>query len=75
MYDTWERVERFQSTLPRGERPTAIHGGSKYQTDFNPRSREGSDIPNANYDKRERLFQSTLPRGERPPATQRESTG
>ena len=35
----------FQSTLPRGER---LNGGGNtgYASDFNPRSREGSDHPN-----------------------------
>ncbi len=78
---------RFQSTLPRGERPMrlreapelphiSIHAPAwgatartlfttRISSDFNPRSRVGSDVlarcsihlPNA--------FQSTLPRGER----------
>ena len=35
--------KKFQSTLPRGERPyTGGYGGSI--TDFNPRSHEGSDM-------------------------------
>ena len=32
----------FQSTLPQGERPGSI-GTTQYYTDFNPRSRKGSD--------------------------------
>ena len=34
--------QRFQSTLPRGERPTSRPGLTS-ASDFNPRSREGSD--------------------------------
>ena len=33
----------FQSTLPRGERPAPPHRHRIRTTDFNPRSREGSD--------------------------------
>ena len=33
----------FQSTLPRGERPLGIAAVAALGTDFNPRSREGSD--------------------------------
>ena len=36
----WQRI--FQSTLPRGERP-GTPGTATPGTDFNPRSREGSD--------------------------------
>ena len=55
----------FQSTLPRGER-LLICVQFTTLSDFNPRSREGSDN---SYDFPGRLlwqFQSTLPRGERP---------
>ena len=56
---------RFQSTLPRRERPTSgVSSGAS--SDFNPRSREGSDrfylLPVFAVKK----FQSTLPRRERP---------
>ena len=57
-------VSRFQSTLPRGER---LCGSSEMVTtsNFNPRSREGSDP--GQFPQRPELsrFQSTLPRGER----------
>ncbi len=33
----------FQSTLPRGERRFRLHTGTDTSSDFNPRSREGSD--------------------------------
>ena len=54
---------KFQSTLPRGERPD-LEFGEMFSADFNPRSHEGSD---RRYHRPERdpLFQSTLPRGER----------
>ena len=39
---TWEFLRRFQSTLPRRERPNTIFSVRPY-TNFNPRSREGSD--------------------------------
>ncbi len=58
------RAEEFQSTLPRGERPLLADVDTG-EVNFNPRSREGSDIKDgidATFDK---LFQSTLPRGER----------
>ena len=35
---------KFQSTLPRGER-RATHAGCREHPRFNPRSREGSDVP------------------------------
>ena len=35
--------EKFQSTLPRGERPHPLSLLQAYLPDFNPRSREGSD--------------------------------
>ena len=40
---TKEGFARFQSTLPRGERPDQLHRYREPQ-DFNPRSHEGSDI-------------------------------
>ena len=36
-------LKKFQSTLPRGERPSTWCKASLIITDFNPRSREGSD--------------------------------
>ena len=54
----------FQSSLPRGERPSEV--GSKHlYHNFNPRSHEGSDVEQ--YKKYAALmeFQSSLPRGER----------
>ena len=36
-------AQAFQSTLPRGERPTYVTKAD-YDPDFNPRSREGSDV-------------------------------
>ena len=56
---------KFQSTLPRGERRlwTARRAS---QSDFNPRSHEGSDGITPTPHPAPVLFQSTLPRGERP---------
>ena len=56
---------RFQSTLPRGERPEPDTACYPDQHNFNPRSREGSDIFYGVPAFRGVLFQSTLPRGER----------
>ena len=39
----WQQNIRFQSTLPRRERPGEILQECKIPIDFNPRSREGSD--------------------------------
>ena len=39
------RDNRFQSTLPRGERPPSFPARSRCCRYFNPRSREGSDMP------------------------------
>ena len=55
----------FQSTLPRGERPEPDTACYPDQHNFNPRSREGSDIFYGVPAFRGVLFQSTLPRGER----------
>ena len=55
----------FQSTLPRRERPDAVHRRASKQY-FNPRSREGSDGMNHETWLEYRKFQSTLPRRERP---------
>ena len=57
--------QRFQSTLPRGERPLTW-GITALPTYFNPRFREGSDGIIAFYFGTQSQFQSTLPRGERP---------
>ena len=56
---------RFQSTLPRGERPLCKIRTPPWRTDFNPRSREGSDLPLHLLHFLNQEFQSTLPRGER----------
>ena len=55
---------RFQSTLPRGERP-ASKSTVNAITDFNPRSHEGSDRFPIKLFLYLKTFQSTLPRGER----------
>ena len=56
----------FQSTLPRRERLWISYGWLKSKSNFNPRSREGSD-QQAFADKLGvKRFQSTLPRRERP---------
>ena len=54
----------FQSALPRGERRNSGDHSQEIQ-DFNPRSREGSDIPANGYLMQTDIFQSALPRGER----------
>ena len=55
---------KFQSTLPRRERPvTKYLGVVRYS--FNPRSREGSDRKTARNQTIKSGFQSTLPRRER----------
>ena len=43
-YKGWQAIPTFQSTLPRGERHLAQQSGNRAMRDFNPRSREGSDI-------------------------------
>ena len=55
----------FQSTLPRGERRKDAVLISNNTLNFNPRSREGSDVYIAFQDQTLNKFQSTLPRGER----------
>ena len=55
----------FQSTLPRGERPTPLWRRVLAPQSFNPRSREGSDQVNTLMASGYGQFQSTLPRGER----------
>ena len=55
---------QFQSTLPRRERPP-IPADFSQTADFNPRSREGSDIMAEVKEAGLKLFQSTLPRRER----------
>ena len=54
----------FQSTRPRGARPTR-HACPTIER-FNPRARAGRDLPNASGFAYE--FQSTRPRGARPDA-------
>ena len=61
----WTRA-LFQSTLPRGERPTRPGHLDVRVLGFNPRSREGSDPGPIGADATTTAFQSTLPRGERP---------
>src|SRR3989338_2964301 len=56
--------QKFQSTLPRGERLFASLPVSEL-TSFNPRSRAGSDLNFSAADAESFEFQSTLPRGER----------
>ena len=41
--ETSVQLPRFQSTLPRGERPHLMVATFSVVLDFNPRSREGSD--------------------------------
>ena len=55
----------FQSTLPRGERQDQACP-VLFLSDFNPRSREGSDMTDMIPFPSPSIFQSTLPRGERP---------
>ena len=55
----------FQSTLPRRERPPTGNPSAGKSTNFNPRSREGSDGVCRAYAPEEGRFQSTLPRRER----------
>ena len=57
-------IHLFQSTLPRRERLLSCVYISA-RKNFNPRSREGSDIVRSYKTKVEVLFQSTLPRRER----------
>ena len=54
----------FQSTLPRRERQI-LQGPLPTCVDFNPRSREGSDVNGGVIFSLEGAFQSTLPRRER----------
>ena len=60
----FEARNKFQSTLPRGERPVAVINfpGDR---NFNPRSHEGSDLEDFRQGEKVTQFQSTLPRGER----------
>ena len=59
-----DSVHRFQSALPRGER-RKNNTNRCYETNFNPRSREGSDISMSGFEYEVVGFQSALPRGER----------
>ena len=54
----------FQSTFPRGERPT-VSSDDIIITDFNPRSRVGNDMLQVVFLQCHYEFQSTFPRGER----------
>ena len=58
------QVMTFQSTLPRRERPDHILA-CLLPINFNPRSREGSDVRPVQVDSVLLQFQSTLPRRER----------
>ena len=60
-----DQIQRFQSTLPRGERHGREPGIGYRIRCFNPRSRAGSDRSYDRRAKEEMVFQSTLPRGER----------
>ena len=62
----YEWIHRFQSTLPRRERLCNVFYYWWRQFDFNPRSREGSDIISTARRETDLIFQSTLPRRERP---------
>ena len=55
----------FQSTPPRGRRRAKPRYFSKDGGDFNPRLREGGDIPCHTYRNDNRIFQSTPPLGRR----------
>ena len=57
---------RFQFTLPRGERQRVVESPLRFTIRFNSRSREGSDVVQADTLKEAVAFQFTLPRGERP---------
>ena len=57
-------IKQFQSTLPRRER-RGIDNLALTSSDFNPRSREGSDSFKNTCHSSLILFQSTLPRRER----------
>ena len=54
----------FRSTLPRRER-RARCPRPRSPSGFDPRSREGSDVPDSNQSCRATVFRSTLPRRER----------
>ena len=56
---------RFQSTLPRRERPRPRPKQTQLNRHFNPRSREGSDVGTPSSLREHGEFQSTLPRRER----------
>ena len=56
--------QEFQSTLPRGERPSSVRL-CRFNSYFNPRSHEGSDSDIMSLLLFQFIFQSTLPRGER----------
>jgi len=61
---SWVEIKEFQSTLPQGERLTGLC--SLYElSNFNPRSRRGSDRHRRPTPGAPRRFQSTLPQGER----------
>ncbi len=51
----------FQSTLPRRERPFLSSSILRSRANFNPRSREGSDVIGKTIFDAAKVFQSTLP--------------
>ena len=59
-------LPEFQSTLPRRERHRSMQITVRSTEDFNPRSREGSDLTALQNMLDMSQFQSTLPRRERP---------
>ena len=61
----FQKTDKFQSTLARGERPTSQSSAKISIARFNPRSRGASDAYERNSVYDETVFQSTLARGER----------
>ena len=58
-------IQKFQSTLPREERPFPTDFVTAFMPYFNPRSHERSDEAVGMLRDKDTLFQSTLPREER----------
>ena len=58
-------IDIFQSTLPRRERRYISNWRYRLYHNFNPRSREGSDVSPSYHLHSSQTFQSTLPRRER----------
>ena len=59
--------KRFQSTPPRGRRPTGLDQILFILQDFNPLRREGGDVKVKVMNRLYQIFQSTPPRGRRRP--------